>query len=320
MDIRQLEYFLKIAKVNGFGRASEELHIAQSALSRQMRLLEDELGVQLMVRHSRGTSLTEAGRRLADRGEELLQQFRHLRAELSLHHAAAAGEVILGLSPSLHPQIGVRILARLRRLHPNILVRVRAAPSSVLREQLRAGALHLAILGTLDAADEFEGRPLMVDDALLIGAPGCRMPGETEITFSDIGDLPMITTSRTNLMFVGSKSVPELNVIMEVNSAPLVLDLVRDGAGYALMPATTLLSRKNEFLTRRVTGMSFHWSLAHPRMPRLSGAAAATKLVIRDVLSAFASELDAAEPPRRGVTAGPGTGLRHRPSSRSSPS
>ena len=99
MDLKQLEYFVRVAELGSFTRASIALDIAQPALSRQVRLLEVELRQNLLVRNGRGAAPTEAGKLLLEHARGILHQVERAREELGRVRGALAGRVAIGLPP-----------------------------------------------------------------------------------------------------------------------------------------------------------------------------------------------------------------------------
>jgi LysR family transcriptional regulator, nitrogen assimilation regulatory protein len=111
VNLRQLSYFLQIAELQSFTRAASVLHVAQPSLSRQMQMLEHELGVLLFVRSDKGVKLTDAGVALQERASAVLQQVRQIRDEVGLQSKAPKGELSFGLPPSLCDLITVPLSA-----------------------------------------------------------------------------------------------------------------------------------------------------------------------------------------------------------------
>src|SRR6218665_3598109 len=101
MDLRQIEYFVRVAELGSFTRASVVLGIAQPALSRQVRLLEVELRQSLLLRNGRGVTPTEPGQLLLKHGRSILHQVARAREELGRVRGALAGRVAIGLPPSI---------------------------------------------------------------------------------------------------------------------------------------------------------------------------------------------------------------------------
>ncbi|MGL3104856.1 LysR family transcriptional regulator [Bradyrhizobium sp. BR 1432] len=100
MNLRQIRYFLKIAELRSFTRASEVLNIAQPALSRQIRMLEEDLGEALFSRSGKGLALTETGRALREKATALVNQFDKLRDEV-VDQSVPRGHLTVGLPPPL---------------------------------------------------------------------------------------------------------------------------------------------------------------------------------------------------------------------------
>src|SRR3954470_8061543 len=111
---RRLLYFLAVAREGSFSRAADVLHVAQPAVSRQVALLEAELGLRLLERGPAGVACTEAGALLAARGEELARAAGALRAELDGLRSGARGRVLLGYSTSLGYGAAPAVIAALR--------------------------------------------------------------------------------------------------------------------------------------------------------------------------------------------------------------
>ena len=107
MDLRQLRYFVAVAERGGFGAAASALNVAQSALSRHIRVLEEELGGALLVRGTRGVSVTESGKVLLDRGRWLLGSLDDIKAEVQTENREPSGTVRLGAPSSLAVELAI---------------------------------------------------------------------------------------------------------------------------------------------------------------------------------------------------------------------
>ena len=118
MDLKQLEYFVRVAELGSFTRAAISLDVAQPALSRQVRLLEVELRQTLLTRNGRGAVPTEAGQLLLEHGRGILHQVALAREELGAARGALAGRVSIGLPPSLSRLITVPLTHAFRKALP----------------------------------------------------------------------------------------------------------------------------------------------------------------------------------------------------------
>jgi LysR family nitrogen assimilation transcriptional regulator len=241
MDLRQLEYFVQIATMRGFNRAAAQMYIAQSALSRQIQQLEDELGVALLVRHRRGVELTRAGEMLLKRVETLLPEFRKIRDTLRAEATIPGGELAIGLPPSLRGLISVPLHAELRSAHPSVFMTTWVATSMALRDLILTSAVDIAVVAALKQDIALEMAPLLRDDMMLVGAKDAALPTAAMVDIHAVADLPLILTSRPNSVRLlaeeaAARNSVALQVIMEVNDVPLLTDLVREGIGYTLLP------------------------------------------------------------------------------------
>ena len=146
MDLRQLRYFKVLAAHQHFGRAAAVLHIAQPALSRQIQLLESELGIQLVERHARGASLTVEGELLLDRATFLLRYADQIKVDIIDLQGAARGPVALGLPPALASVLVLPLTRAVRNQYPEIKLRVSESFSPSLSDSLEQGVLDIAVL------------------------------------------------------------------------------------------------------------------------------------------------------------------------------
>jgi LysR family nitrogen assimilation transcriptional regulator len=239
MDVRQLEYFVQIATLGGFNRASAQLYIAQSALSRQVKLLEEELGVTLLIRHKRGTELTAAGSLLLDRSEVLLRNFRQIRDDVIAEGGVPRGELAIGLPASLQAVLAVPLITKMNSLYPLVFLRTWVAPSMELKESLLSGAIDFAVLASFLPEPALRSESLFQDEMMLVGALDAPMPKGEIIEYEEMVDYPLIVTSRPNSLRLlvdeaAAKIEKKLNVIMEMNYLPTLVDLVASGVGYSL--------------------------------------------------------------------------------------
>ena len=136
MDLKQLDYFVRVAELGGFTRAAAALGIAQPALSRQVRLLEVELRQNLLARDGRGAVPTEAGRLLLAHARGILHQVERAREELGRVRGALAGRVAIGLPTSLARLLTVPLTRAFRRQMPDATLSISEGLSVAMQESL----------------------------------------------------------------------------------------------------------------------------------------------------------------------------------------
>ena len=254
MDLKQLEYFVRVAELGSFTRASIALDIAQPALSRQIRLLEVELRQSLLTRNGRGALPTEAGTLLLKHGRGILHQVEVAREELGAVRGALAGRVSIGLPPSLSRLITVPLTRAFMQRLPQAHLTLTEGFSVLMHDGLRVGNLDMAVLYNAEHSPEVEMTTLHTEELVLIskkadaGAKGKSrdIPRKRQpISLSEVANLPLILPSRPNAFriliegeMVTIKRKPQIT--LEVDGLNAILGLVKEGLGHAVLPSYTL--------------------------------------------------------------------------------
>lgn len=288
LNIRHLEIFQQVTHHGGFNRAAAHLHIAQSALSRHVQQLEADLGVNLFERSGRGVQLTPAGEILAQRVDSLLRQFRQTRDELVAKADIPRGELAIGLPPSMQA-IGTRLLAEYRNAHPDVALTVKVSTSIELREWLLNGLVDVAIFGILEPETVLESYPFQRDQVYALGSAKGELTGQA-IDMRSFARLPLILTSRPNSMrllidHAAQRLNLALDVIMDVNSIPLLIDLVGTGVGYTALPSSAIrdLQSNPAFISSPLKQMSYSWTISNSRERPLSAAGRRFRSMVLDL-------------------------------------
>src|SRR5688572_27527184 len=177
MDLKQLEYFVRVAELGSFTRAAIELNVAQPALSRQVRLPEVELRQNLLVRNGRGAVPTEAGKVLLEHGRGILHQVQRARDDLGRLRGGLAGRVAVGLPPSVARVLAVPLTRALREAMPDARIAISEAMSGNLQEWLLSGRMDVVILYNAQFSREVDLLPLFEQELLLVQL---RQPGTDE--------------------------------------------------------------------------------------------------------------------------------------------
>ena len=264
MDLKQLEYFVRVAELGSFTRASSVLEIAQPALSRQVRLLEVELRQNLLLRNGRGVTTTDAGKLLLEHGRGILHQVARAREDLGRVRGALAGRVALGLPPSIAKMLTVPLTREFRKRLPSASLSISEGLSISMQEGLLTGRLDIAVLYNPSPSPELDTQPLMEEELYLIALRAPRTPSTTKtralpITLKEVAELPLVIPSRPNairmlvetqMAGIGCKPL----VSLEIDGVAAILDLVADGAGNAILPRYALASssKPESYLVRPI--------------------------------------------------------------------
>ncbi|MGE8158946.1 LysR family transcriptional regulator [Paraburkholderia sp. NPDC080076] len=241
MELRQLRYFKVLAAHQHFGRAATVLHIAQPALSRQIQLLERELGVRLVERHSRGASLTPEGALLLERAVFLLRYCDQIKGDIMDLQGTPRGLVALGLPPALASVLVLPLTLALRSKYPQIRLRVTESFSPVLSDSLEQGALDVAVLsGPIAATPLIHTDRLLSEHICVIGVSGDPRLQVASVDVEDLAGVPMILTGLQNsgvrlaLERATARANVVLDEVMEVESAAVAAQLVAEGVGWTI--------------------------------------------------------------------------------------
>lgn len=238
MDIRQLRYFIGVVEAKSLNKASALLHVAQPALSTQIRNLERDLGVKLLHRHARGIVPTKAGERLAQHAYQLLRQVERVRSDLTGYAAGPSGGMLMCIARSIPLIVTTAIAERCQRKFPGVHLRIVES----WRQQAQADRLAADFALTFRPEDDrqFLAEPLVQDELVLTcSADDPQVP--SEIDLRTVFKHDVIVPSRSNYLrrFIESAALSlgqELRVACEIDSFALIKELVARRMAKAILP------------------------------------------------------------------------------------
>lgn len=238
MELRQLRYFLGVASAGSFGRAASKLHIAQPALSRQIRALEDEFGVELFFRTAQGVHVTEAGERFRTLAEGLVRSIDNMRLEVVNLADEPSGVVVLGLPPSIAQLVTIDLMEVCQARYPKIKLRIIEALSVFLVDWLELGRIDVAVLTDPRESYAVERRDLADEDMVLVGVPALIRPGLVSVPLEALNDYRIVIShgfERVMRPWCEAANVT-VNYVMELDSVPILRDLIRRGIACTIVP------------------------------------------------------------------------------------
>ncbi|MCP8938768.1 LysR family transcriptional regulator [Alsobacter sp. SYSU M60028] len=300
MDLRELRYFVYVAELKSFSKASVHLRIAQPALSRQVRKLEEELGVQLLVRAGRGLQLTEAGALLHSRAQSLMRQTVQIADDVRAHASAVSGTITVGVPPAAGEVLVPLVVRRCEELYPGIRLNVLEGFSGYLYEKLLNQELNLCLLHNPVAHRNLDIHRLLVDHMHLVG-PGPNVQGvppATPALAADFDRLPLILPSRPHsLRLLLENNIAErgsrLNIKQQVDGLLIIKALVREGLGYTILTYGSVY-REVEAGTMTAAPLTpeITWTLcmAHHHEQRLSRPVQVVMEIIRNEVHTLVSQ------------------------------
>ena len=262
MDLKQLEYFVRVAEMGSFTRAAIALNVAQPALSRQVRLLEVELRQNLLKRNGRGAIPTEAGQLLLEHGRGILHQVERAQEELARARSGLSGKVALGLPPSVARVLTVPLTRAFREKMPDAHLSISEGLTAAMQESLLNGRLDIALLYNPKATAGLEISHLVQEELWLVQARPSALqedPPPPSIKLKEVAKLPLVIPSRPNAIrmhveseMAGIGSRPQ--IALEIDGVTSILELVADGAGAAILSrnAVTRSINPSAFSTRPI--------------------------------------------------------------------
>ena len=249
MDLKQLEYFRHVAELGSFTRAASFLSVVQPALSRQVRQLEVELGQNLFDRNGRGVVLTDAGSRLLEHTRGILMQVGRARQELEEQKNGDSGHFVLGLPPSLGRSVTVPLVKAFASRLPNAGLATVEGLSAYMLEWLNVGRVDCALVYNAPASPAVDLSPLLDDQLFLIGPRAAKAARKVRksVTLAEIADYPLIIPSRPHSIRMSVENAlagvdRKIRVAHEIECIPAVIDLVRQGHGFAVLPFNAVQS------------------------------------------------------------------------------
>lgn len=281
MDFKRLAYFTRIAELGSLSAAAERLHVSQPSLSRQMRLLEEELGLALFARHRRGMRLTREGEELFARIAAPLGEIDAALREMRQRAAPATRPAVLtfGVPPTIAAVLAGPLARRVGQEAPHITLRLVEGFAGHLANAIGRGEIDLVLLygpssewASTEWAPIFE--PLDREDLLeehleLIGPAGSPLDPARPITPAEMARMPLILPARTNQPRAMRDLVDALRRergghlpdVVTADSFQLTKDFVEAGLGHAILPPSAI--------AREVAaGRMRHAPIAFPGMVR----------------------------------------------------
>lgn len=258
MDLRQIKYFVEVEEQGSLTAAADKLNIAQPSLSRQIRMLEFELGLPLFIRNGRGVVPTEAGKILAERGREILRQVHLLRDALAQTRKGTAGHVAIGIPSSLISILGVALVTGFRKKLPEVSISISDALSITMQDWISGGRLDIGLIYKPTTSIGISTIPILEEELLLFSHVSRKGPA-TDIALRNIADIPLILPRHPHEIRVLVDSRMDAigvkpRIVLEVDSIPAILHFLNSGDQCSILPryAVSVYGRLSDYVARRI--------------------------------------------------------------------
>lgn len=248
MELRQLRYFVAIVDHGSLSRAALMLHVAQPALTQQLRQLEDELGVQLLHRTAQGVLSTDAGKVFYEHAQAILKQVADAQAAVVQSAERPSGSVTLGLPHSISSALALPLLRAIRQRYPEITLQLTEELTGNLTEQLRAGRVNLAVLLDDGQLGGFATTPLVEEELRYI----CRddtplASGRDSVSLREVLDTTLILPGlqhgvRPRIESTARGAGLHARDVIEINSIAILKSAILAGMGATILPVAPVLA------------------------------------------------------------------------------
>lgn len=266
MNSLHLEYFVRVAELGSINKAATDLRLSQPALSRNISLLEREMGTSLFVRNSNGVRLTEAGKLLYEKTNPLLRQFAILKEQIG---EMAEGHVAIGFPPSWRHIITTKFAVDMVSMSSQVHLQISENVSHILRSQLMDGVLDLCVV-PIDPAipDEYRQTPLVTEPMILVASIDEGLNPKKPISIKELEGRKLILPSRPNYMRAKiehefAQSGKTMRASLETDTLNLCLELSRQGIGTTVVPGCAIIGSPfyDEISWTPIKGLTLKWGL-----------------------------------------------------------
>jgi DNA-binding transcriptional LysR family regulator len=289
MEIRQLRYLVALARELSFTTAAARSNVAQPALSRQIRKLEEELGTALVDRTSRRVQMTPVGQRLADRARVILDELEAARSEVVQETQLVSGILAVGATQTPGPVDVARLLYDYHAQHPRIDLAVREELSVSIADRLRADEIDLGIIAEIsESARKGLELELIASEPLVVSLPAeHRLASRQEIDFGDLSDEPFVlfpegATIRETFDALAASHGVNPHAAFLTTDTDRMCELVALGLGVSLLPRSDAYRHGRNIAIAAIRGQDLVYNvyLARRRGRSLSPAANAMRTLV----------------------------------------
>lgn len=267
MDIRQLRYFVAIAEAESVSRASQNLRIAQPALSQSLKRLEEELEVDLFTRQARGVTLNEVGEALLEHARAILRDIDSTQELVRSHVLNPAGEVRLGLPTTTTRTLIAPLSQVLSKRYPKIRLHIVEGMSGHLNAWIENRTLDVALLYNPTFRHDDRLMPFMTEDLCLICRADAPEAQLEFIPFKEIVSLNLAIPGSSHIVrnlvdMVAATRQLQLRHTVNLDSLPGMIEMTRQGS-YTVLPASGVLPEleSGEFVAVPIGEPVVQWEL-----------------------------------------------------------
>lgn len=242
MDFHHLKYFVEVADQKSFSKAARNLHISQSAISRTIKALEDELGVVLFMRNAKAVELTDGGTIFLTHAKRVVFMFEHLKIDFENEFKLEQGSILIGLPPITDAPIFAQLLGEFKKTYPQIDLELYEHGSKKVEISVQEGLIDIGIICTKPQSKDFDSFFLTSDPLQVILPKDNPLAKEKSITLAQLADEPFVLhRDDFNLHDEIVKSCKQAGfqpkIVFETSQRDLMLQTVAANLAVALLPS-----------------------------------------------------------------------------------
>lgn len=290
LTLRQLKVFEAVARHLSYSRAARELHLTQPAVSMQIKLLEESLGLPLFEQLGKKIFMTEAGREMYHYSKTIAEQLAEAESVLAELKGMERGNLKISVASTAN-YFATQLLASFRQTHPRVTVNLDVTNREALLGQLEHNQIDLAVMGQPPDGHDLIAESFMENPLVVIAAPDNPLAGQKHIPISRLADETLIvretgsgTRSASERFFQTHQIAPRTGLVMNTNEA--IKQAVQAGMGLAVVSLHTvsleLETKRLALLDVEFFPIQRYWFVVHRKNKRLSATAQAFKQFLLD--------------------------------------
>ena len=265
MDIRQIEYFVEVAKQLSFTKAAAALHVSQPSISKAIQNFEAELGVPLFYRSSKQLELTDAGQAVLINSMQVLESFQNLRSELTDLMQLKKGQIRIGIPPIVGAEFFSKLISVYKEQNPYIEILLTEVGTKRIREEIETGELDIGLVCSATSSNEnLETICFLKDPLQLIVHESHPLAKKTSISVHDLSEEALIIYRKDFILF--DRIIDECkqagfypNIACETTQKDLFIEMVQAKLGIALLPKK--IAEKMPYAS--IKSIPFHDDIIH---------------------------------------------------------
>jgi LysR family transcriptional regulator, nitrogen assimilation regulatory protein len=248
MEVSQLRTMIHVAELGSLSKAADRLGVAQPALSRQIRLLEEELRTPLFIRHGRGMVLTEMGRRILDPANEIMSSLDTIYQVAEEGKTSLTGRVRFGMTPTVSEIMTVSLARMVSHAHPQLSLCFVSGFSGHLLDWLKREELDCCVSYDPEPGGAVRTHPILLESLLLVGSSERGLKLTEEFRFGELERESLVLPSplhglRRNVDACAMRAGINLSPAIEADSLGAMIDLVMGGFGCTILPLAPIYDR-----------------------------------------------------------------------------